>query len=178
MLSYRQDTKPEVQLNWGTASEEDNDYFTIERTLDFATITEIDRVESKGDSKDIQHYETFDYNPVIGKVNYYRLKQTDLNGAYTYSDNWIPVRIGQGEIFAIQYIKNSDKLEVLFEYDTEDNVSVMVTDMTGRIMYSKSGFGAQPGLNILPIDAKGWAEGIYMITLQDKDRQVSHKIFY
>lgn len=171
-------TDPFVELNWATASEEQNDFFTIERTVDFNNIDLIDKVPSQGNSNMIQRYSTVDNDPVMGKVNYYRLLQTDIDGTTTGEDKWVPVNVGVKEVFNINYIKNLDKLEVMFEYDNTNNVDVVVTDMTGREMYRSSGFGATPGLNILPIDAQGWADGSYLITLRDKDRQVTHKIFY
>jgi GEVED domain len=172
------DATPYVELNWATASEEENDYFTVERTIDFNQVSEIDRVPSLGNSAMIQKYSTLDNSPVMGRVNYYRLKQTDINGNSTDNDRWVPVNVGVRDVFNISYIKSNDKLEVVFEYDNESNINVVVTDMTGREMFRSTGFGANPGLNILPIDSKGWADGVYLISLRDKDRQVSHKIFY
>jgi hypothetical protein len=171
-------TDPVVDINWATASEEQNDYFTIERTLDFNYVTEIDRVPSQGSSSMIQKYYTVDNDPVMGKVNYYRLKQTDINGSTSFNDKWVAVNVGLKEVFNINYVKNMTKLEVVFEYDNNSKVDVVITDMTGREMYSSAGFGATPGLNLLPIDAEGWANGAYIITLKDNERQVSHKIFY
>jgi hypothetical protein len=135
-------------------------------------------VKAAGNSTSVQNYHTFDYSPAYGKINYYRLKQTDINGTSTFSDQWIPVRIGMSEVFNINYIKQTDKLEVMFEYDAEGTVDLTVTDVSGRVMYQQTGFGATPGLNILPIQAKGWTEGVYLITLHDSTRQVTHKIFY
>ncbi len=77
----------EVDLVWRTAREINNDYFTIERSSDgfnFAPI--IDRIPAKngGNSNTTLSYGQVDRRPLVGK-NFYRLKQTDKDGTFTYS---------------------------------------------------------------------------------------------
>ncbi|MBI2271921.1 MAG: T9SS type A sorting domain-containing protein [Bacteroidetes bacterium] len=74
-----------VLAEWKTASETNNDYFTVERSRDginFETITIIDGL---GNSSQIHNYSAFDYYPLEG-ISYYRLKQTDFDGKYSFSD--------------------------------------------------------------------------------------------
>jgi hypothetical protein len=74
-------------LAWSTASERNNDYFSIEHSADGLHYREIGQVQGAGDSDDRLDYSyTHDY-PVKG-LNYYRLRQVDFDGAYEYS----PVR--------------------------------------------------------------------------------------
>jgi hypothetical protein len=72
-------------LCWSTASETDNDYFTIEKTLDGITYNIVGVVNSYGNSQIINNYELKDYS-VEKVINYYRLKQTDIDGNYSYSN--------------------------------------------------------------------------------------------
>ena len=74
-----------VQLSWETASEQNSDYFGIERSLDGHMFEEIERVEAVGYSDELVSYKTADYQPLIGK-SYYRLRQVDLDGSMTHSD--------------------------------------------------------------------------------------------
>ncbi|MEZ4722547.1 MAG: hypothetical protein R2813_11800 [Flavobacteriales bacterium] len=74
-----------VDLTWTTASEVNNDYFTIERSFDEETWVAIERVPASGNSRTYIEYETVDRNPVIG-LSFYRLKQTDLDGKFSYSE--------------------------------------------------------------------------------------------
>jgi hypothetical protein len=71
-------------LSWSTFTETNNDFFTIERTLDGVNFTEIDKVKGAGNHNGILNYSTIDRNPANGK-NYYRLKQTDFDGKFEYS---------------------------------------------------------------------------------------------
>lgn len=74
----------EVVLNWKTASETNNEYFSIERSIDGLNFSEIGKVEGMGNSIVVNAYEFIDANPYEG-IAYYRFKQVDFNGAYEYS---------------------------------------------------------------------------------------------
>lgn len=74
-----------VDLTWATASEINNDYFNIERSQDGKNWETIDRVEGAGNSNQKLNYQTKDSNPYEG-VSYYRLKQTDFDGSFEYSN--------------------------------------------------------------------------------------------
>lgn len=77
--------KSVVHLNWITASEINNDYFTIERSVDGVDFEPYAIMHGAGNSASLQYYSLVDTNPVNG-LSYYRLKQTDFDGAFDYSD--------------------------------------------------------------------------------------------
>ena len=74
-----------VELKWSTASELNNDHFTIERSTDLENFQVVATIPGNGTSNVLHHYYTLDPNPVYGR-SYYRLKQTDYEGKYSYSD--------------------------------------------------------------------------------------------
>ncbi len=75
----------QVSLSWRTASEKDNDYFTIERSVDGINFEEIYYEPGAGNSTTDLDYFYNDQPDAMG-VYYYRLKQTDYDGASTYSE--------------------------------------------------------------------------------------------
>ncbi len=81
-----------VLLKWSTASEIDNDHFTVERSSDAVLFDGIGRVAAIGQSNTLQHYSFKDMAPGRG-INYYRLRQTDTDGTTTFS-SVISVEIG------------------------------------------------------------------------------------
>lgn len=75
----------EVLLEWETASESNNDYFTVERSLDAENWQEIGQIDGAGNSQQTLSYDTLDRTPLRG-TSYYRLKQTDFDGSFSYSE--------------------------------------------------------------------------------------------
>lgn len=74
-----------VELAWQTASEKDNDFFTIERSVDGENWAAIQEIDGAGNSTNLLNYTITDVVSEKG-IFYYRLKQTDFDGAYTHSD--------------------------------------------------------------------------------------------
>lgn len=73
-----------IRLIWATASEHNSAYFDIERSGPDAHFEPIGRVAAAGYSLQERRYEFLDTRPLPG-ANYYRLRQTDANGAFSYS---------------------------------------------------------------------------------------------
>lgn len=78
-------SKKSVVLNWVTASEENNNYFEVERSLDGISFEKIGEVTGVGNSSSIQNYRFIDRFPLSGRL-YYRLRQVDFNGTFEYSE--------------------------------------------------------------------------------------------
>ncbi len=73
-----------VKLNWQTNSEINNDYFTIERSVNGVNWQVVSIIDGAGYSSGLKDYETYDTNPISG-VSYYRLKNTDVDGLFYFS---------------------------------------------------------------------------------------------
>jgi len=71
-------------ISWQTSTEVNNDFFTVERSKDGISWESIDEIKGAGNSTSALNYETTDYKPYQG-ISYYRLKQTDFDGKFTYS---------------------------------------------------------------------------------------------
>lgn len=85
LLSFEvQSGDKEVEINWQTATEINNDYFEIERSSTGISWETIKRVEGAGNSSSNLSYTVIDQSPYFG-TSYYRLKQTDFDGTYSYS---------------------------------------------------------------------------------------------
>jgi hypothetical protein len=85
-----------VKLKWTTATEQNNDYFSVEKSTNGLSFSEIGRRKGAGNSSSEKNYEYTDDAP-SGGVTYYRIRQTDFDGKYDYSD-----------VVAVSYEKQSD----------------------------------------------------------------------
>ncbi len=86
MLAFSGTSQGSVNhLSWVTATEWNNDFFALERSMDGAYFTEIGRIKGHGTTSDSYTYQ-FEDGDVTGTLNYYRLRQTDFNGSFRYSE--------------------------------------------------------------------------------------------
>ncbi len=77
--------KDGVSLNWSTVSEKDNKGYEIQRSVDADEWENIAWISGSGNSEEMKSYSIVDYKPFYG-TNYYRFKQIDLDGRYSYSN--------------------------------------------------------------------------------------------
>ncbi len=73
-----------IELNWATASEINNDYFVVERSIDNDIFIPIGVVEGRGNTTEHTNYQFIDFEPHAG-ANYYRLRQVDFDGYTSFS---------------------------------------------------------------------------------------------
>ncbi|MDV3310007.1 MAG: T9SS type A sorting domain-containing protein [Cyclobacteriaceae bacterium] len=126
-----------VELFWTTLSEENNDYFTIERSGVELHFDSIGFVSGAGNSNVKLHYRYSDLNPLDG-VSYYRLKQTDFDGQVIYSRT-ITIKSHFEEPVLSVYpnpARSGEPVYVRLDYSKEKDVMLSVADMSGRTLFS------------------------------------------
>ncbi|MEL6843211.1 MAG: hypothetical protein AAFP02_08345 [Bacteroidota bacterium] len=74
-----------VSIQWETASEQQNDFFTVERSIDGKVFSSLTQVNGAGTTDQISQYQAYDFRPYSGTA-YYRIKQTDFDGTSSYSN--------------------------------------------------------------------------------------------
>jgi hypothetical protein len=159
-----------VNINWTTASESNNNYFVIERSLDGFTYEQIARQKGAGNSFTKLYYSYKDLQPVDG-ISYYRLKQVDFDGKYVYSDIcWASNNVGGNIIFYPNPVKNNLTIEGDFSQKSKTNI-LSVMDLTGKILplsYTSSD-------SKITLDCSDLAEGIYFIKVVSGEKEVVRK---
>ena len=86
LLSFNVDKNERYNhLTWVTASEDNNDYFNLEKTIDGVYYNNIARINGAGNSNTQLNYE-YDDLEITDNICYYRLKQTDYDGKFKYHD--------------------------------------------------------------------------------------------
>lgn len=68
-----------VVLNWSTASEKNNDYFEVLKSIDGVTFSPVSKITGNGTSNSVNYYDYTDRHPKYG-INYYQLRQVDYDG--------------------------------------------------------------------------------------------------
>lgn len=139
------------QLDWTTATETNNDYFNLERSNNGIEFTQIATIDGNGNSNSIKNYKFLDSNPSNG-FNYYRLKQTDYNGYYFYSNI---ISIENANSATVLVYPNPSKDIVTIDI-SENFESLRIYNMLGEVVYEN--VSSQTKFQFNPI-----ADGIYVI---------------
>ena len=128
-----------VDLDWKTSFEQDNSRFEVETSKDATNFYRIGTVTSKGNSSIEQQYAFTDNLPING-INYYRLKQIDLDARNSYSRTITVVFDKKGKDITIYPNPAKDKLTVGF-VKPADNVILQIIAADGKIVKTeKAGF--------------------------------------
>ncbi len=146
--------KEAVMLDWETISENNNQFFEVERASDGNDFESIGREISKGNSQTLQPYQFIDSNPYFGK-NFYRLKTIDLMGNFHYSEIK-EVRFKGNEI---RIFPNPTTDIFYIEGESLENASFELIDNLGRSIL-KENLSAEK-----KIDLSKQAAGIYFLKL-------------
>ena len=170
-----------VNLDWVTAAEINNNFFTIERSSDGEHFEPVLNKDGAGNSTSNKYYTASDENPLSG-FSYYRLKQTDYDGHYSYSEIET-VKNGKGnEIKPGIELKNitpnpfGESFKVSFMSKGESTVDVMVMSMAGQLVVQDK-IRAEEGYNTWEFtDKYSLMKGIYFITLSSGDQRITTKI--
>ncbi|MBL7891275.1 MAG: T9SS type A sorting domain-containing protein, partial [Bacteroidia bacterium] len=156
-----------VKLEWVTATETNNAYFTIERTSDAKTFETVAVVKGAGNSSHENNYIAYDERP-LKNLSYYRLKQTDFDGKYTYS-KLVPVvfstRSSSTFIIFPNPVRAGEVPSLLFNVNKTKDVLVVVSDIKGREIFSKISIVEKGDDQVVAIDPSNTLPaGVYVIS--------------
>jgi Domain of unknown function (DUF4082)/Secretion system C-terminal sorting domain len=167
----------DVSLNWGTASEQNNKGFEVQRSNNATSWTKIGFVDGAGNSNTNKSYQFTDVNPAPGKY-YYRLKQIDLDGKSKLS-NTVQITINNG--LALELKQNHPNP---FNSSTTVNIVLSKSGKVKLTMYDQKGMKVQQlidankeaGTYQIQVNRKGLSAGIYYYKLEAEGQSISKKM--
>ncbi len=127
-----------VVLKWATQTETNNQYFTVERSNDGATFVKVKEVTAKGNSNQKINYSIIDNNVKAG-ITYYRLKQTDFDGKFSYYPELRSVNVLANDSKLLIY-PNPTKGKAFINYSSSStNIVVNVLSTDGKVLLKLKG---------------------------------------
>ncbi len=153
-------------IKWTTASESNNDYFTIERSIDGINWQEITKIKAAGNSSNYNHYQYEDYSFISNEINYYRLKQTDFSGDFEYS-NIISIESSENiETYLSDIHPNPTNENIYFNVFTSqsDIANIELIDFMGNSIIKEEQH-IHSGKNDLKTDMSNLKNGIYILKI-------------
>jgi hypothetical protein len=165
-----------IAMEWSTLTETNNNYFTVQRSKDGISFEEVLRIRGAGSSTVTLNYKTTDMHPFTG-YSYYRLKQTDFNNIFKYSNiskvnmkedlegNVFPNPSNIGRTFVSVYGIKTKK------------VYAVVYDDTGKKVFSKLSVFDETGIQRMAIDPlQQFVKGIYLVFITTDQDIYKHKL--
>ncbi len=154
-----------VRVNWKTESELNNDYFTLERTADAETFDQLVDLPGQGTTNLPTLYEHFDERPIIG-TSYYRLRQTDFDGSYSYSPMVKVIMTAETSLKIFPNPVRGERLSIIVSgLEADEQGELRLVDATGRLS-GAARFQADPaGYVSITVPVSGAAPGIYFVQI-------------
>lgn len=162
-----------VALNWKTAREINNDFFTVERSTNGLRFEPMMEVDAAG-GEYVQTYQVYDQAPARG-INYYRVKQTDLDGNFSYSHT-VEVMV---ENTAVSVYPNplqpGQTLTVALELQQRDHVQLELLNSIGQVVARQSAsLGRGQHEHAMELEQLG--QGYYFLRVSSRNGTEVHKI--
>jgi len=152
-------------LQWSTASETNNDYFSLEHSADGSSFETFITKEGAGNSSVTINYDAYDYSPYNG-TTYYRLKQTDYNGKFSYSSIIsIQNKLDQVAVSNVHPNPTTNDLNFDFYSPVKGTVRIMIIDYTGRIVVDRTQ-AVEEGKSGLNTQMGELAKGVYSLKVE------------
>jgi hypothetical protein len=174
--------KTKVQLNWKTATEVNNDFFTIERSKNGATFEDIGHVKGASNSSAEKAYSLVDDSPYEGN-SYYRLKQTDHDGKSETFDMvvvYYETQPGGGcilKVFPNPCIGQCTVALTDCIHADDPEINVELIDAAGNKVYSKIPYRDDKGSFNFQIDTENNLKpGVYIVRGINKKESYSQKM--
>ncbi|MBS1637054.1 MAG: SBBP repeat-containing protein [Bacteroidetes bacterium] len=155
-------------LTWATATEHNNSYFVVEQSTDAKNFRQVGKVSAAGNSLETKHYSLRDSLPSVG-INYYRLKQVDFDGHYSYSairslnfdDSGLPVKI----------YPNPAKGMFVIESHSDESLDITIYSETGMDVYHQVIGSGKALINAMQLGA-----GVYTVLIKSSSTVTSQKL--
>lgn len=171
--------KDMVNISWITNSEINNEYFTVERSSDGASYESIARINGAGNSTYPRSYSTIDNNPLIG-TSYYRLKQTDYDGKFSYSEPAI-VHYSDVTTPGIRITEAGpnpfeNHFRVNYESNEDGTATILLINLNGTILFQSDEL-IQKGNNVFEYsEGDHLARGTYILRISMGDVTEAKKL--
>ena len=165
-------------IQWSTSSEINNNFFTLERGNSDFNFEPITIIMGKGNSNVLSNYLYKDYDLLT--ETYYRLKQTDFDGKYTYS-NIIYISKQPEYYYNVKIFTENATGDILLQttlLEQKNNVSVKLYNLQGNEVYSNL-INIPAGLSTIRLTPINTTKSIYVVYLNDNDNTIAYsKIIY
>lgn len=182
LISFHANLENEyVKINWTTATENNNEWFAVERSSNGKDFSLVTKVPGAGTSTQANYYSAIDHKPLYGR-SYYRLKQTDFDGRSTVSSMVVINNFTNAEdqisIVLISPVPFSNTMTTIFKINEEDDCLAELISPMGEVMHAEH-IHAVKGFNTVTFrDVKNLSPGVYFFRIisETKSQSATRKV--
>lgn len=166
-----------IKLSWTTYSEINNDYFIIEKSTNGFDYYETGTVDGSGNSAVLNNYEFYD-TEISTRVFYYRLKQVNFNGEFTFSKVISIPGCQSNPGFDFHFVLNGSSLIISSDNpDIESPVNLIVFNSLGQMVFKQPLVFTQES-DDNSVKLPRMSTGIYFVQITSRGNSFSGKFFY
>jgi len=165
-----------AEIIWTTSTEHNNDFFTLEKSSDAVNFDVDTIIDGAGFSIETLNYKATDFEPLLGK-SFYRLKQTDFDGNFTYSDlKSVDFDRHTHICISPNPFKEGD-ITILFHHIRNDNIGLEIVNMVGELCFSSKYMIEDLDSYETEINEfEYFTKGIYVFKITIKDKTFIYKV--
>jgi hypothetical protein len=161
-----------ISCTWQTATESNSNYFTIQRSINGISFTDIAKVNAAGNSNIIRSYSYPDntFNEAGVSKLYYRLQEVDKDGKSNYS-NIVSVNLENENKMFVYPVPANNTLHISLTKPLSQNATVILYDINGKVALQQKAIinSINQQLNISAL-----AEGNYNLVIIDNGKKISN----
>ena len=161
-------------LNWETASETNNNYFVVEHAVDGISFSDVTKIKGAGTTSQAQYYSAVDEAPFF-PLSFYRLKQIDFDGKFSYSKTIAVYKSQNDRNFNIIPNPAKNNVTVTFYSADQDVAHIKIFDAQGKLVYSEKS-EAIKGENAVLINLSEFSTGLYSVSVFVNDKVCNGKL--
>lgn len=152
-------------VSWEVADQHNVESYVIQRMLEGEQVfTTLENTRQGAVDTEAATYQAKDLNIETEGIYYYRVKQVDFDGQYSFSD--ISTIKGDGTIIATLYPNPvSNKLNIETTADEGDKILINIYDAGGKLLQSKRDVANRDGIYRTNIDVADILSGVYNISI-------------
>jgi len=174
-----------VTLQWSTASETDNDHFTLYRRIQGTNFAQLTQVPGSGTSSLPHDYEYVDRNVINGVTYLYQLADVDINGVQTIHDIIVSATPSLAGSLPSDYALHQNypnpfnaSTQIRFDLKDAGRVTLTVYNLLGQEVAILVDENLDAGPHSVTWDASELPTGIYLYQLQAGDYRAVRKLLY
>ena len=164
----------ETEVRWMTASELNNDHFTVYKSDDGGFFYELGTVDGAGTTSASNRYSLIDY-AAKGLAKYYKLVQTDYDGTQTtYGPIRSPMCQSSANFQANAYQSSNNEMVVTVDNPFPSKIKIDILSLDGKLVATHQS-PYDTGQHLITLNANGLATGIYMVRIQCENEVITVK---